>query len=53
MVDRLIDLYHQYYDQFMTWYSALDFFTQVGVVVGSGVVVLLIFGVIHLSKITK
>jgi hypothetical protein len=53
MIDRAIDHYHQYYNQFMTWYNALDFFTQVIVVAVSGVVTLLIISFIHLSRITK
>ena len=33
MIDRLMDLYQQYYSQFITWYNAADFFTQVVVLV--------------------
>jgi hypothetical protein len=53
MIDRALDLYHQYYDQFITWYNALDFFTQVVVFAVAGVVALLIITFIHLSRITK
>jgi len=27
MIDRLNDLYYEYYNQFMTWYNAADEFT--------------------------
>jgi hypothetical protein len=27
MLDRLIDILHRYYNQFMTWYNAADEFT--------------------------
>ena len=53
MIDKMMDLYHQYYDQITTWYNALDTYYQVVVLVISGVSVLLIIAFIHLSKITK
>jgi hypothetical protein len=53
MLDRLMDLYHQYFNQFMTWYNASDFLTQVVVLVILGVVVLCIIGFIMMSKTTK
>jgi hypothetical protein len=53
MIDRLMELYHQYFNQFTTWYNASDFFTQVIVFVISGIAVLLILGVFFMSKALK
>jgi hypothetical protein len=53
MLDKLMDLYHQYYSQFMTWYQAADEFTQYVVIIVSGVFVLMMILFIVLSKITK
>lgn len=53
MIDRLKDLYYQYYNQFMTWYNAADDVTQIAVVVASGLAVAVLLGLIFLSKITK
>ena len=53
MLDKLMDLYHQYYSQFMTWYQAADDLTQYVVIISSGVVVLILIFFIVLSKIIK
>jgi hypothetical protein len=53
MIDRLRDLYYQYYNQFMTWYSAADEMTQITVIVISGLAVFVLVGIIFLSKLSK
>lgn len=53
VIDILRDLYFQYYNQFMTWYGAADALTQIAVIVISGLAVLVLLGIIVLSRFTK
>ena len=51
MIDRLKDSYYEYYNQFMTWYSAADEFTQIAVFVIAVLAVFLLLGIMFLSKL--
>ena len=53
MVDRVREIFEQYYDQFMTWYDGLETAMQYGVIVGIGFIVFLILILIFLHKITR
>ena len=53
MIDRLKDLFYQYYNQFMTWYNTADDLTQIAVLVLSALTVLFLLAIIFLSKIMK
>ncbi len=53
MIDRLTDLYNQYYSHFMMWYNAASDYTQIAVMLASGVVVLIIMSMIFLSRVTR
>jgi hypothetical protein len=53
MLDRLIDILHRYYNQFMTWYNSGSEYTQITVLVISGVVILFVFALFFLSRITR
>jgi len=53
MIDRLKDLFYEYYNQFMTWYNAADYFTQIAVVVVAFLAVFFLLGIMFLSKVSK
>ena len=52
MIDKLKDLYYEYYNPFMTWYNAADEITQIAVVVSVSLAVFFLLGLIFLSKLT-
>ena len=49
-MDKLINLFNQYYDRIMDWYHALAFLEQMGVLFGLFV---LLFGIVALYIIRK
>ena len=49
-MDKLINLFNQYYDRMMDWYQALTFLEQMGVLFGLFV---LAFGIVALFIIRK
>ena len=53
VMDKLKDLYNQYWDQIITWYSGLEILYQYGVLFALFVIGLfIVFGLI-VSRITK
>jgi hypothetical protein len=50
IMDKLINLFNQYYDRMMDWYHALAFLEQMGVLFGLFV---LLFGIVALYIIRK
>lgn len=49
-MDKLINLFYQYYDKTMHWYQALTFLEQMGVLFGLFVA---LFGIVALFIIRK
>jgi hypothetical protein len=52
-MDKIKDLYNQYWDQIITWYDGLEQLYQYGVFFLLFVVGLFIFAFVILSRITK
>lgn len=49
-MDKLTDLFYQYYDRTMDWYHALTFLEQMGVLFGLFVIA---FGIVAIYLIRK
>jgi len=49
-MDKLINLFNQYYDGMMDWYQALTFLEQMGVLFG---LFLVLFGIVAIYLIRK
>lgn len=53
MIEKMMELYQQYYTQVMTWYQASDALTQYVVLCASGIVLFLLSITMVLSRITR
>jgi len=53
MTDKLMDMYHRYYNQFMTWYNSSSDLVQYATLIGGGIVVFLVVALFFLSRITR
>ena len=53
MINRITDLFNQYYSQFMEWYNGLEQAFQYGVIVAFFLVAFTVIVFFMLSKISK
>jgi len=53
MVDKVVNLYHQYYEQFVVWYNGLEPAAQYGFIIVVGIAVFLIVVLFALVKLTR
>jgi len=53
MIDLMTGMFHQYYDQLITWYSGAGNLTQYAVMMAAGITFFMITVFMILSRITK
>ena len=53
MIEKLTEMYHQYYNQIMVWYNNLDEIQQVGVLFVCFVTIAVAAALLLLSRIIK
>jgi len=53
MIDKVIDIYNQYYNQFITWYNGLEESLKYMFIIAVGFMIFLVFVLLFLSRISK